>query len=111
MTVQETIDNKLRDTFAPSYLEVRNESGMHNVPSGSETHFNVTVVSATFAQKTRVARHQAVNRLLADELEGPVHALAIHAYTPDEWAARGSATPTSPDCRGGQAAERSASQD
>ena len=39
--------------------------------------------------------------LLADELAGPVHALALHLYTPQQWSARGEASPDSPNCRGG----------
>jgi BolA protein len=33
-------------------------------------------------------------------LAGPVHALALHTYTPEEWDATG-VSPASPDCRGG----------
>ena len=105
MTVQETIETKLRRELAPTHIDVQNDSGMHNVPPGSETHFNVTLVSTAFGQQSRVQRHRAVNRLLAEQLAGPVHALAIHAYTPDEWQARESAPPGSPDCRGGVAAK------
>ena len=105
MIVQTTIDTKLRDAFAPAHLAVMNESHMHRVPPNSETHFKVIVVSDAFAGKPRVARHQAVNRLLADELAGPVHALSIQAHTPDEWVARGGAVLESPDCMGGSKAD------
>ena len=39
-----------------------NESYMHNVPRGSETHFKVMVVSEAFAGLNRLARHRAVNK-------------------------------------------------
>ena len=104
MTVQDSIEGRLQ-ALAPAYLEVRNESSMHNVPAGSETHFNVTLVSESFADQTRVQRHRVVNQLLAEQLAGPVHALAIHAYTPVEWEARGHAITQSPDCLGGRANE------
>ena len=45
-------------------------------------------------------RHRRVNAALADELAGPIHALALHTYTPEEWAET-VAAPDSPDCRGG----------
>jgi len=99
-TVQSTIEGRLRAAFAPRQLEVLNESHRHNVPPGSETHFRVTVVSDAFAGQGLVMRHRAVNRTLASELEGPVHALALHTYTPDEWARR-NGTPDSPPCLGG----------
>jgi BolA protein len=57
-------------------------------------------VSTAFEGKRLIARHRALNSALADELAGPVHALALHTYTPEEWRAREGA-PESPACRGG----------
>ena len=100
MSVQSTIQTKLQSRFQPRHLEVINESFMHSVPPGSETHFKVVVVSDVFDGKRPVARHQAVYQALADEVAGPVHALAIHTYTGAEWEAA-EAAPDSPQCRGG----------
>lgn len=105
MIVQQSIEAKLRDGLAPGHLDVLNESHMHSVPPNSETHFKVIVVSAAFAGKSRVARHQAVNALLADEIAGPVHALSIQAHTPEEWVARGGVVLDSPECLGGGKAD------
>ena len=63
--------------FQPSHLEVINESNMHNVPKGSETHFKVVVVSDSFEGLSLVKRHRAVNEVLAQELQSGVHALSI----------------------------------
>ena len=100
MAVQSSIEEKVDAALAPSHLEVLNESGSHNVPPGSESHFRIVVVSEAFAGERLVARHRRVNGVLADELAGPVHALALHTYTPEEWQARADA-PDSPPCRGG----------
>ena len=105
MTVQETIETKLRDRFAPAHLEVINESHMHNVPPGSESHFKVIVVSPGFEGLNRVRRQQEINGLLADELKGSVHALSMETHTTDEWQARGGRTMTSPQCMGGGKAD------
>ncbi len=105
MIVQQSIEAKLRDGLSPGHLEIMNESHMHSVPANSETHFKVVVVSEFFAGTTRIARHQTVNGLLADELAGPVHALSIQAHTPEEWTARGGTVMESPDCLGGGKAE------
>jgi len=99
-TIQATVEHKLREAFTPSYLEVLNESHRHNVPPGSESHFRVTLVSTAFDGEKLLARHRRVNDTLREELAGPVHALALHTYTPDEWAARGG-SPESPPCMGG----------
>lgn len=100
MSTQTTIEQKISQAFAPVHMEVINESHMHSVAPGSETHFKLLVVSEQFAGLRLLARHRAVNQVLADELAGGVHALAMHTLTPEEWQARG-AVPQSPACRGG----------
>lgn len=101
MTIQEQIQSKLDEALHPSVLEVVNESHMHNVPPGSESHFKITVVSEEFNDKMLVARHRMVNKLLADELAGSVHAIALHTYSPDEYFERAGNVPDSPPCHGG----------
>jgi BolA protein len=83
MSIQGNIQNKLQ-ALEPEHLAVENESHMHNVPPGSESHFKVTIVSKEFEDKMLVARHRMVNSLLAEELAGQIHALALHTLTPEE---------------------------
>ncbi|MFW6093564.1 MAG: BolA family protein [Pseudomonadota bacterium] len=104
MSVQQNIETKLAERFDPAHLAVVNESGNHNVPPGSESHFKVVLVAGEFEGKRPLARHRLVNAALADELAGPVHALAIHTYTEEEWRARFGEAPMSPPCLGGKAA-------
>ncbi|MEM7170240.1 MAG: BolA family protein [Pseudomonadota bacterium] len=101
MSVQNAIECKIRDAIAPQHLEIRNESHMHAVPPGSESHFKLIIVSEGFAGKALVRRHQSINALLSEELNGPIHALSMETLTPEEWQARSGQTLTSPDCRGG----------
>ena len=101
MTIEDDIINKLQSALTPQHLEVINESGNHNVPPGSESHFKVIVVSGDFAGKNLLARHRLINGLLADELAGKIHALAIHTYTEDEWRKLNGDAPMSPPCLGG----------
>jgi BolA protein len=83
--------------LAPTHLEVLDESHMHS--RGLETHYKAVVVGDAFAGKTAVRRHQAVYAALGG-LMGEIHALALHTWTPEEWAVRGAA-PDSPACLGG----------
>ncbi len=101
MTMQENIRSKIQQRLNPMHLEVTNESHMHNVPEGSESHFKVTVVSDSFTGEKLIARHRLVNKILADELKTQVHALALHTLTPDEWFEKGGRVPASPECLGG----------
>lgn len=101
MSIHLTIKEKLTTALSPEYFELVNESHMHSVPVNSETHFKVVLVSPVFDGKRNVARHQLIYKLLADELAGPVHALALHTYTTDEWQQRSGSVPDSPDCMGG----------
>ena len=98
--VQEQIEDKIAAALSPSYLAVVNESHMHAVPPNSGTHFKLVVVSSEFEGKRAVQRHQRVYGLLAEELAGEVHALALHTFTPEEWDASDNA-PESPKCLGG----------
>jgi len=102
---QESLVRKLEARFRPDHLEVTNESGQHNVPPGSETHFRVVLVSEAFSGQRRIDRHRSVNDALAGELADGMHALALHLYTPDEWRQRYGEAPLSPPCLGGKARE------
>lgn len=99
------IEGKLAQALAPSHLEVINESAMHNVPPGSETHFKVLVVSGAFEGLGLVDRHRRVNEALREELRGGVHALSIRALTPAQWGEGGGAGFVSPKCLGGSKAD------
>ena len=94
---------QLQAAFAalePQHLEVLDESHMHS--RGLETHYKAVIVSPQFAGLNAVKRHQKVYASLG-ELMSQLHALALHTYTPEEWAAQGAA-PASPTCRGGSKA-------
>ncbi len=95
--VQIQMRKKLTEAFAPLVLEVLDESASHAGHAGAavhaakhggaatgigETHFSVTIVSAAFVGLNRVARQRAIYQVLAEELAGPVHALALKADAP-----------------------------
>ena len=100
MSIQASIENKLTNEFDVDYLQVENESHMHNVAPDSESHFKVTIVSDSFRDQMLLKRHRMVNKTLEQELQ-QIHALALHTLTPDEWQARGGTVADSPKCRGG----------
>ena len=88
MRVAESIRAKLTAALQPTRLAIRDDSQRHAGHAGArpegETHFHVEIVSAAFAGQNRVARQRRVYGLLAEELAGPVHALALKTLTPDE---------------------------
>ncbi len=99
--IQDKIEQKLADAIDLQHLEVVNESRNHNVPTGSESHFKVVLVSEAFQGISLVARHRQVNRVLSHELANDIHALAIHTYTEGEWRKKNGEAPMSPPCLGG----------
>ena len=103
MSVLSTIESKIRVALIPEHLAVVNESSMHNVPPGSESHFRVRVVSSAFEGQRLLQRHRTINKLLAEEIQGPVHALALEALTPEEWESSRHREAESPECLGGDA--------
>jgi BolA protein len=101
MRIQESIERKITQSLTPAHLEVINESHMHNVPPGSESHFKVIVVTNEFDGVTRIRRHQRINGILEKELREDIHALSMRTLTPGEWSASGGKVTASPDCHGG----------
>ncbi len=85
--VANTIHDKLSGAFAPNALEVIDESHLHEGHAGArpggQSHFRVKIVAEAFKGKSLVQRHRMVNQALADELAGPIHALAISAAAPE----------------------------
>ena len=86
--VAESLRHKLTVAFAPTQLDIEDESARHAGHAGSrpggETHFNVVIESAAFEGAGRVARQRMVYQALAEELAGPVHALSVKAFAPGE---------------------------
>ena len=104
MSRKARIETKISAELTPLHLEIVDESHMHSVPEGAESHFKVLVVSEQFIDKKLVGRHRLLNALLADEFQSGLHALALHAWTPDEWFKKGGSPPASPQCMGGSKA-------
>jgi BolA protein len=88
MSVTDTIRRKLIERFAPTQLEIEDQSDRHighaGARPGGETHFAVTIMSAAFVGQSRVARQRLVYEALAEELATRVHALSLTTLVPDE---------------------------
>lgn len=86
--VSDAIRDKLQAALTPDRLEIEDDSARHAGHAGAaatgETHFNLTIEAGAFVGLSRVARQRLVYRLLADELEGSVHALSLVTRTPGE---------------------------
>lgn len=86
MSVEQSIRAKLEAAFAPTTLEIVNESHLHAGHAGSpgtgHSHFRIRIVAEAFRGLTRVACHRQINAVLADELAHRIHALAISAAAP-----------------------------
>lgn len=82
------IESRLGAALAPQSVSVRDDSALHAGHAGASAggHYAVTIVAVAFAGKPRVARHRLVYDALADVMQRGIHALAITAYTPEEFA-------------------------
>jgi BolA family transcriptional regulator, general stress-responsive regulator len=94
---RERIETLLVQAFKPEYIHILDESrfhqGHHSFPEGgSETHFRVLIVSASFSEISRLERQRQVNAVLKDEFSQGLHALALKIYSPEEFTARGRPT-------------------
>jgi BolA protein len=88
MTMADRMRQKLTAAFAPTRLDIIDDSHRHaghaGAREGGETHFTVEIVAAAFAGKSRVERQRLVYATLAAELQERVHALALRTLTPAE---------------------------
>src|SRR3546814_12718941 len=81
------IRDALQATFAPTVLEVRDDSHHHAGHAGARDgrgHFDVRIVSEAFAGMAPLARHRAVYAAMGELMTTDIHALSIRAGTPDE---------------------------
>ena len=84
--VQQEMERLLADAFAPTRLEVINDSAKHHGHAGDdgsgESHFTIVIEAPAFADKSRLERQRMVNRALGDIPGERVHALSIQASAP-----------------------------
>jgi len=97
--MSESIVQTLRARLAPlepSLLELYDDGAEHVGHAGAAGgggHFSLLIVSNAFRHRPRLARHRAVLDRVADLIPHPVHALAIQAYTPEEFPSNPEGTP------------------
>jgi len=86
--ISDSIRDKLTRAFAPTRLEVVDDSARHaghaGARPGGQSHFNVLIEAEAFAGLSRLARQRQVHAALAEELAGPIHALSVKALAPGE---------------------------
>jgi acid stress-induced BolA-like protein IbaG/YrbA len=75
MVTPESVKSGIAAGLACEHLEV----------IGDGQHFQAVVVSAAFAGKSRVQRHQLVYAALGDRMREEIHALSMQTHTPEEW--------------------------
>ncbi|TCD05501.1 BolA family transcriptional regulator [Erythrobacteraceae bacterium CFH 75059] len=90
MSVDEEITTLLTQAFAPTRLEVINDSARHRGHAGDDgsgaSHFSILIEAPAFAGRTRLERQRLVIRALGDIPGNRVHAVAIRAAAPGEGA-------------------------
>ncbi|MCB1530435.1 MAG: BolA family transcriptional regulator [Rhodospirillales bacterium] len=88
MTLAQKIQEILTKELSPDFLELRNDSARHVGHAGhdgsGESHFTLRIVSSRFDGKSRIERQRMILNLLRREMDGPLHALSIKAFSPKE---------------------------
>lgn len=82
--IESQIVNTLSSFMNLVSLKIINESFMHNVPEGSESHFKIVVVTNDFNNLSIIQRHKLIYKTL-DSLMNEIHALSIHAFNEEEF--------------------------
>lgn len=73
----EAIAARIRETLPDAQVELKDLTG-------TEDHWQATVISSAFSGKSLIERHRLVMAALAAEMKGPIHALTLDVRTPDE---------------------------
>ncbi|MDC1525220.1 BolA/IbaG family iron-sulfur metabolism protein [Gammaproteobacteria bacterium] len=84
MSYFDIITNKLYQAFSIEHLALTDESFMHNVPAGTESHFKLIIVTDDFLKTPKVRRHQSIYNVLSQTMQD-IHALSIQAFTIEEF--------------------------
>lgn len=100
MSVAEQIEQLVRANIEVSELVLENESHQHSGPA-MDSHFKLILVSNEFTGKMKVARHQRIYAIVAELMNNPIHALALHLFDEAEWDAKEDKALLSPRCLGG----------
>jgi stress-induced morphogen len=74
---QEAIVAKIRAALPDAQVELKDLTG-------TKDHWEAVIVSASFEGKSLIQRHRMVYDALAEEMKGPIHALSLKTYTPDQ---------------------------
>ena len=80
-----------------SHHQLDNDSHKHS-GSATDSHYNLVLVSDDFAALGPVKRHQKVYALVGELMQNPIHALALHCYTPEQWQAKQEKMPATAPC-------------
>jgi BolA protein len=104
MSLETRIRARLDEALDPLHMQLVNESHNHSVAPGSETHWNLVIVSPAFEGKRLIQRHRAVYGALGEELRSGIHALSMKTLAPGEWRGSDVENPQ-PACMGGSKAD------
>jgi len=81
MSMEQEIRSRLVEAFAPTALEVVNESHLHAGHAGDdgtgESHWRLEISSDALMGQTRVAQHRSIHAALGKDVMGTIHALSI----------------------------------
>ncbi|MAQ64630.1 MAG: hypothetical protein CL503_04955 [Actinobacteria bacterium] len=91
--MKEEIAKEVLEKCNGCYLHITDDSDSHKGHRGvsrhENTHFNVTIVSDTFLNKTKVKRHQYIYDICKPFFERGLHALSLQTLTHSEWKTNG----------------------
>ncbi len=86
MPIVEKITNLLAGLEA-THIAIEDESELHRGHRGASGggHYRMTVVSGKFRGERLMSRHRMVYGMVSEMMKGEIHALSLHAYTPEEY--------------------------
>lgn len=81
MKIRQSIERKLKSELSPEYLEVIDQSHLHEGHAGhnpgGESHFKLVISASKLEGLTRIEKHKIIHKILDEELKKSIHALSI----------------------------------
>ncbi len=89
MDIRTSIEEKLRTALIPTFIDVVDQSAGHAGHAGASGggHYQAILVSNAFEGLSQLQRQRRVYEVLAEEMRGAIHALAMTCLTPAEYEA------------------------
>lgn len=83
--ILETIKKHLKLNIKVQFIEIYNESMLHNHSKKNLTHLKMIIVSDNFINHSLISRHRIIFTILKENIKEKIYSITLYTYTLTEW--------------------------